>query len=419
MTESLGVYWGGFLNSPIPLEFSLNWCSHACHYCYANLNSPNRTTDMGQIMGLLSNYNDRTTYAAQLLKMGYPVLCSTHVDFFAKSNVQQSIPLMELMNELDIKFAISTRGGDHYIEVIKKLPPKAIYFSVTTLDDDISIRVEPGAPLPSERLKMIEQSVEFGHRVVVGINPTVPEWISDPIALMQSLKDVGVEGILSQPLHLNNRQIANISDRGLAALGESVLSRGKKRNRDKETTDLVNQIQSIATDMGLSIRDLGQSRRSDCWRPFKDIYPVLMPTLQDFVNYCWDSGKTEGDIIEFEEFRDFFLPELPQGIFPLRNHLNATQNRKWCAEWNEVIPKNMTYESLLYWVWKLNDIAYCPVNAMTFRWAGELDTDGEWIKYTDSNEMPFMIFTPSATKNEVMTAVELVTIESGSEASIC
>ena len=35
-------YWGELFVSPAPLEMTLNHCSHACAYCFANLNDPQR-----------------------------------------------------------------------------------------------------------------------------------------------------------------------------------------------------------------------------------------------------------------------------------------------------------------------------------------------------------------------------------------
>lgn len=420
MAQNLSVYWGAFLNIPIPLELSLNYCSHNCTFCYANLNSPQRTADVSQIMGLLSSFWERETYAAKLLQMGYPVMCSTHVDFFAKSNEAIAMTLFEVMIEGGVNFAILTRGGDRYLEAVRMFPkPVVIYFSFVAFDDAIAARIEPNSPLPSERIRMIEETIALGHRVVAGINPCVPEWIGDPLPLLAKLQSIGVTGLLAQGLHLNNRQIDNMNGREIAAIGKTVLKRGKMRLRDKGMSSLLEFTLAAAHEMGLETYSIGQGLYSDYWKPYKDVYPVMFPILQDFVNYCWDSGKEEGDAIAYEEFRDFFVPKLPQGVFDLRNHLNATQNHKWSADWNSKIALRMTYERLLYWSWKVESIAYCPVNALTFRWAGYKDDSG-WHKYVDSNDMPYLIFTPSATENYMMTEVDdnMVSIERESEASV-
>jgi hypothetical protein len=42
---SLNLYDNELTISPIPIELSLNFYSHSCHFCFANLNAPNRRTD--------------------------------------------------------------------------------------------------------------------------------------------------------------------------------------------------------------------------------------------------------------------------------------------------------------------------------------------------------------------------------------
>jgi DNA repair photolyase len=401
---SLDPYYGGFLNSPIPLELSLNYCSHSCHFCYANLNSSKRTVDITQIMGLISQFRERNSFAARLLQLGYPVMCSTHVDFFAKSNEEIAMVLLEMLSELEIPVQIMTKGGDRFIEAVSTLKPSVIYFSFSTLDDELASVTEPGAPLPSDRLKMIRKAQEYGHRIVGGINPCVPDWIGDPFVFVSALQSTGVEGVIIQPMHLNNRQIQAMNVEAIAALGETVLKQAKRKDRDKDVAYILKATNTAARSIGLSVYRVGQAIKSNYYEPFKAIYPKLYPTLQDFVNYCYEENKDPDEPIYWKEFRDFFVPLFPDGVFPLRNHLSACQNKYWCAKWNDRIPKNMTYEALLRWCWQLNDIAYSPVNALGFRWAArsatENDTPG-WYEYVDPENMPILLFRPDSKKLEV------------------
>jgi len=94
MSDSLSVYWGLLFNACSPLEISLNYCSHNCHFCFANLNSPNRTADVKQIMGILSTCQEKETFAAKLLRDKYPVTISNHVDPFSESNWRISLPII-------------------------------------------------------------------------------------------------------------------------------------------------------------------------------------------------------------------------------------------------------------------------------------------------------------------------------------
>ena len=407
MSESLAVYYGGLLNSPVPLECSLNWCSTGCQYCYANLNSPKRTADTKQIMGLLSSFHDRNTLAATLLKQGYPVLCSTHVDFFAKSNEDIGITLLDIMQDMGVPYMLATKGGDRFTEFISRSKPCVIYFSVATLSDRISNQVEPNAPSPSERLRMIETAIAYGHKVVAGINPCVPDWIDDPLALATALKNAGVSGIISQPLHLNNNQIKQIPEQGLAAIGERVLKQAKIRDRDPVVRAFNLKIREVCASVGLELYRVGQNIRSDFYQPWKDIYPKLYPTGQDFVNHCYDSGKQEGDVITWQDWRDFVVPKLPSGVLPLWNHLAATQNKDWCGKHIDKTGHYMTYEALLEMAWCDHAIAFSPVNETPFRWLGDFDEQKPrgWWRFVDENDLPVLVFRPNEISNEVFEEI--------------
>lgn len=420
MSESLSVYWGLFLNACAPLELSLNYCSHNCSFCFANLNSPDRTADVAQVMGLLSSYQSKNTFAAKLLRDRYPVTFSNHVDPFSESNWRLSLPLIDALNDQGIPIVFQTKGGKGSKEAMKSTPPSVWYISIETLDPEVSRRVASGAPLPKERLQLIEDLRHHGHRVVVGINPAVEDWIGDPDELCRQLKSAGCEATWIQPLHLSNNQIKNLGDRERAALGESVLSKARKMRRDESNMRIYHACREASMNHGMDTYDLGQPQRSDFFKPYKETYKKTFPVLQDFVNHCWDKGYGENEPIYFKDFRDFFLPYLPEGVFPLRNHIGAVQFQHFWKEWDEKIPKNMTYEALLQWCWEVNSIIYNPVNSHAFCWAAKkVDSfnpethfspidpmtkiqkgkeDDIWELYTDDGGLPILLFRPSTEK---------------------
>jgi len=420
MSESLSVYWGLFLNACAPLELSLNYCSHNCAYCFANLNSPDRTADVAQVMGLLANYQTKQTFAARLLREKYPVTISNHVDAFSESNWRLSLPLIEALTDQGIPIVFQTKGGTGDREAMKMTPPSVWYISIETLDPAISKRIASGAPLPKERLKLIEDLRSHGHRVVVGINPAVEDWIDDPKELCRQLKEAGCEATWIQPLHLSNNQIKNLGDRESAALGESVLGKARKMRRDVSNMRIYHACREASLEYGMDTYDLGQPQRSDFFKPYKETYKKTFPVLQDFINHCWDTGKGANDPIYFKEFADFVLPSLPEGVFPLRNHIGAVQFQYFWKEWDSKIPKNMDYRTLLQWCWEVNSIIYNPVNSHAFCWAAKKvdkfnpDThfspidpmtkiqkgkeDTIWELYTDDDGLPILLFRPSTEK---------------------
>lgn len=406
--EPFGVFWGGFLlNSCLPLHISLNWCSFDCAYCFANLNSPGRKASIKAIANVFANYRDSDSYAAHLLREGYPVVMSNLVDPFASSNAQQSLPLIEIMLQTNIPFSLQTKCGKHALralELIGSDNPIVWYVSLATLDADVIRRVEPGAPLPEERLQFIEQVIALGHQVCVGVNPTVPQWLPAPEQVMQTLSAVGVRSVWVQPMHLSKKQLNNMPQRGRDALGEDLISQALARRKFDNVHDCYVRTTQAAWDAGLQVYDNQQAQRSDYFQPYKELYPKRFPLMQDFVNYCWDT-KEDGDLIFWAEFRDFFVPQLPVGKYGLREHFTAVAIRQ--TLYGLHIPQQMTYEELLWWSWQHVITMYCPVNVECFGWAAEWEqqddgTEG-WTQLLDDDRLPIVIFRPRGTNECAFT----------------
>lgn len=398
MSESLSVYWGLFMNSGVPLEMALNYCGN-CHYCFADLNSPERSANVPQIMNLITGFREKDTYAAKLLQMGYPVVLSNHVDPFSKSNAPIALPIIEVMAAQGIPILFQTKACKPAYTALDLVPQSCWYITITTLDNDVLRRVEPGAPSAEERLSFIQTAIAKGHRVTVGINPCVDEWVGDdPGPLVKAIQDAGAEGVWVQPLHLSTNQLKNMADIGKAAIGESVLNKARRFRKDPDNIDIHQRTCAAARAIGLEVYDVGQPQYSKFFQPMKDVYEHLFPTAQDFINYCYEQGKGPNDPIYWSEYRDFFTPLLPEGVLPLRNHLGASQYAHFWKDWENKIPKYMTYEDLLLWCWRVKQIVYSPVNVQCFVWAAniELDKNGERLidPYMDADDLPIMLFRP-------------------------
>ncbi|WP_088893188.1 radical SAM protein [Leptolyngbya ohadii] len=416
MTESsLGVYWGGFLlNSMAPVEVHLNACSHQCGYCFALLNDPDRRANAKQIFSLLSELwqqNDkgewkRSSYAAHLLREGYPVVISNRVDPLAANNVSISLPLIETLTAMGIPVNVLTKFGkrkdvEQLFDTLDR--PTGFYVSLASLNPDIIRKCEPGAPLPEERLQFIQEAVSRGHAVSVGINPIVPGWIDDPVAIAKAVKDAGASGIQLGKLHFSKKQLENMPARDRAALGEAAIASGLKSKADPALDELYSAVVEAVASVGLQTYTSQQGERSDALTAEYGCYPKRFPTMQEFVNHCHDTLK-DGDLILWEDFRDFFLPRLPEGEWGLRDHLNAI------AAQNSLnglyIPQRMTYHELLWHVWQHTGTIVCPANVECFAWAGDPipGKRNSWIRVEDANQMPILVFKPGGTNGQAYTA---------------
>lgn len=382
-------YWGEFLISPIPLELSLNACSGGCAYCFATLNSPDRRADLPATMRMLQDFRERTSWAARLLREGYPVLLSNRSDPFSKNNYRLALPLMRVMHDMDIPMTFQTRGGWGVDEALEFLRPACWYVTVETMDDDLGRRLSPGTPPPSARLALVQALVEAGHEVVVGYNPCVPEWQPDPEPLLRAVKAAGAWGVWIETLHLNYRQIGRMRDQARALVGEDLIRRARKRRLHEKDEAAFRAARDCARALGLEVYSNGQPNRSSFWQPWEAMYPKLFPTTQGFVNWCHDECERD-DVLAFDWFADLLLPDLPAGEGPLDSYLGSTSRQLWRTH---QIPTTMTFAQLLGIGWVEPRVKFCPARLPAFAYAGAEEAEEEgWTQFVDGRGLPYLVF---------------------------
>lgn len=301
-------YYGEFLTSPFPLELSLNYCSHKCAYCFANLNRPDRKANIGSILRLIEEAPQRISQEARLLREGFPILISNKVDPFAASNHQQAVPLIEILLSRGLPLAFQTKGGRGVDDVLSLLPgPVHFYVSISFLDDDLRRKIEPGAPPVRERLDLIERLKSRGHVVTVGVNPLVPEWLPDPAPLFAELLARGVSGVWMESLHLNNNQTRQMNPREKAALADVIPKAYKKRLPDDWAEHFVSGMET-AMAMGLAAYCINCPFPSTYWDEILPLYPRRFPIFQEVVNWAFEHP---GEDITFQRALSLLLPHLP------------------------------------------------------------------------------------------------------------
>lgn len=387
--DAFSVYYGEFLVSPCPVELSFNYCSHKCSYCFANLNKRGRWADSAASLRLLADMDGRKTLLAHLLRERHPVLVSNRTDPFAATNWRVSLPILRVLAEMGVPVSIQTRGGKGADEAMDFLPPSVWYVSLTTLDDDVRRRVEPGAPTVESRLGLIRSLAARGHRVVIGFNPAVPEWQPDPEALMAEANEAGAEGAWVETLHFSRRQIDAMTDSERAAIGPEVIARSL-RKVDRDDWNYFLHARRMAVESGLEVFSNGQARRSDFWRPWRDLYPNTFPVLQDLVNACHDQGAGPNDLVTAEDWADFFEPDLPAGEWDVHHYLGATSRT---SIRDKPFPPKATYRQLLMRAFWDASVKFSPSKSQAFRPAAERFEDG-YRDLVDARRRPYMVFGP-------------------------
>jgi DNA repair photolyase len=385
-------FYGEFLQSPIALELDLNWCTHACAYCFANLNKPDRTANLTGITNLLRDFRSRETLEAQFLQQGYPILFSNKVDPFAASNHKQALVILRLLRDLGIPVALQTKGArnkdalatfDESLELIAI--PSAWYISISTLDEEIAKRLEPGAPTIAARFAMIERLVKLGHKVTVGLNPIVPEWCPDVPAMLQRIADSGALGVWIESLHLSSGQTRNLSARDAQNLTQPLIKRASARLGTALDLNYCVQALDLARASTLHPYCANWPHPTRYFDHMAECYPRLMPTGSGFLNWCHEN-KRPGDPITFAEFWRYCEPMLPV-VTPkarLKEYIGATAART--VKKTHIIPQATTWPQLLAIYWQEDLLRPCPARNWAF--IPKTDRSDPWRILRDAAGLP-------------------------------
>lgn len=395
--ETITPYYGEFMVSPCPLELSFNYCSHGCVFCFANLNRPLRNFDAKATARLIADYMNRSTLEADLLKAGYPVLVSNKVDPFAHSNFKQAVPTIEALTNLGIPVSIQTRGGIGLEDVLSFLPPSVWYISINTDNEDLRKTLEPGAPTIESRFQLIETLVARGHKAVVGLNPLVEEWSGDVATLLQRIKTAGASGVWIELLHLSRDQKANLSAKGMAAIGEDRIRKASHLKPCVDDMRFFLDTRAEARFIGLDVFSIGQPEPSKFFDVWRAVYPKTFPAVQDFVNAAFASNQT---MFTFDEFLATLGGELPTEPKRMAHYIGATTH-KLLTKWT--LPKKMTYRQLLRFIWQEPKAKANPTKMQCFAFAGECADAkaNEWYTLVDEADNPMILFDESGFGNNL------------------
>jgi DNA repair photolyase len=142
-------------------------------------------------------YKITEQFLEAILKHRFPVLMITKSQL-----ITRDIPILKDISQTAI----------HAPEFHGKLPGTIISFSISTLDPAIASALEPGAPLPQERLRTIQKCKEAGLMVGVNCIPALP-FISDDAdnleEMVREAKNHGADYILIGGLTLFGSQPAD------------------------------------------------------------------------------------------------------------------------------------------------------------------------------------------------------------------
>lgn len=360
---SLRLYTGEFLVSPVPLHIDMNWCSHNCFYCFANLNQPQRRFDGAWMRalakGMAKPASDDEPLERWLLRRGHPVLVSNTVDPFARSNAEQFLGMHDLLSGLGVRMTYQTKGGDEAcLERALSDAPTLFYVSLTTDDEARRRQIEPGAPPHEARMELIREAKRRGHHVVAGFNPLVPDWWRDIDATIGELVEAGVDHAWLGVLHLSRFHVAAMPERTRACHAAEVSYALKK---DKPDWSAIHGIEARMGQAGINTFADKIGAANGFWDAyFATTGAPFWPTLDGWFRHL--DRVSDGRIVLFSqrEFADWCDVGLPAGRSLYKEYVQpfarSIRNRIGDGEaWREIHEKPRSMAAVIAAYWQVFD----------------------------------------------------------------
>lgn len=288
---SIRPYTGEYLVSPVALHMGLNWCTHACFYCFANLNRPGRRADYTAIQQFLGKFTRKAAgrdIAAMLALQGHPILASNDSDPFAASNGQQNLELMRSMMDMGLRFTFQTRGGPGAEDILRDHAPTMVYISFTTDQESTRKRAEPGAPSFEARKALAQAAKAAGHFVVAGINPFYPPWWDDIEGFIAWLADNGIRHAWIGEPHLNYMQVRAMPEKTRERFASEITYFAAGQSKRQAAWPV---LQHLCDEAGINTFSGTTSAHGNFWAPYFDLGYPQWPTLEGWFDHLRSKGK--------------------------------------------------------------------------------------------------------------------------------
>jgi DNA repair photolyase len=204
----------------MPFKWSLNpyrGCVHACHYCYARETHTylglDADSDFERQIFVKSNIAG--VLDRELARPGWPgesIAIGTATDAYqpAEKRFRLTRACLEVLLRHRNPFSVVTKSSliVRDLELIERISAAAdvrIYFTVTTTDETLSDRIEPGAFPPAIRLDALKTLAEAGIHCGVLMAPVMPG-INDSAANIDRVTEAaaaaGARSLYAGPLRL-------------------------------------------------------------------------------------------------------------------------------------------------------------------------------------------------------------------------
>jgi DNA repair photolyase len=189
-------------------------CEHGCIYCYARpthsylnmspgLDFETRIIAKRNIATVLRAEMSRKAYEPRLIAIGTATDCYQPVE----RELRLTRSVIELMHETRHAFSLVTKssGVERDLDLIAPMAAQglaAVYVTITTLDADLTRKLEPRAAAPHRRLRLLRTLAEHGVPCGVSLAPQIPFLTEDMEQVMEAAWDAGARSAFYPVLRL-------------------------------------------------------------------------------------------------------------------------------------------------------------------------------------------------------------------------
>ncbi len=206
--------------SGMPFRWSLNpyrGCVHGCQYCYARATHPYLGFNSGEEFStrIIVKRNMADVLRRELARPSWAreqVALGTATDAYQPCEGRYGVTraLLQVLAEFRTPVSIVTKStlvwrDRELLAKLAELRGTRVQFTITTLDNDLWRKLEPGTPAPAKRLEIMRRLVQDGVPCAVFIAPVIPKLTDSEAsiaAIAAAARSHGATAVWAAPLRL-------------------------------------------------------------------------------------------------------------------------------------------------------------------------------------------------------------------------
>jgi DNA repair photolyase len=189
-------------------------CEHGCIYCYARPTHSylNMSPGLDFETKIVAKRNIAAVLRAELAKKSYEpklIAIGTATDCYQplERELRLTRSVIELMHETNHAFGLVTKssGVERDLDLIAPMAAKglaAVSVTITTLDAELTRKLEPRAAAPHRRLRTLKTLAEHGVPTAVSLAPQIPFLTEDMEQVLEAAWDAGARSAFYHVLRL-------------------------------------------------------------------------------------------------------------------------------------------------------------------------------------------------------------------------